>query len=101
MIIEDITNGVGKLIKKGNVVTFTYTVSTKSSSLKSQPVQMEVTLGNRKNLPCWNIGILGMKVGGVRRIESPPDQAYGTIGIPPFIGGNAIVEFEITVISSK
>ncbi len=40
-------------------------------------------------------GIIGMKVGGVRRIELAPDKAFGVEGSPPIIPPNTPVVFEV------
>lgn len=45
------------------------------------------------------MGIPGMKIGGIRRITSPPAHAYGPDGVPPFIDGDTVVVFEVTVIN--
>lgn len=87
------------MVTKTKIVTITYTVSAINSTALSQPIQADVPLGKRKHFACWNIGIPGMKVGGVRRITSPPEHAYGPNGAPPFISGDATVIFEVTIIN--
>lgn len=83
---------------KKSTVTISYTMSAVDNQLTSPPARCNVSLGQRKTLSCWTVGIPGMKVGGVRRITSPPDHAYGSKGIPPFISGDTAVVFEVTVI---
>lgn len=46
-------------------------------------------------------GIEGMKVGGRRKITVPPELAFGLKGRPPFIPGNAVVMFDVSLWSVK
>ncbi len=46
-------------------------------------------------LPGLRKAILGMKVGGVRRIELAPEQAFGEEGNPPLIPADSTVIFEV------
>lgn len=99
VIIEDLTNGTGKMVKKNSTVNIEYTVSTESGNLSSKPAKAEVVLGKRQSkvFKCWSVGIPGMRAGGIRRITSPPSHAYGSNGLLPFIDGNTNVIFEVTV----
>jgi FKBP-type peptidyl-prolyl cis-trans isomerase FkpA len=54
------------------------------------------TLGAGTVIAGWDQGVVGMKVGGQRRLIIPPDLAYGSQGrsqIPP----NATLVFDITL----
>ena len=55
-------------------------------------------LGQGSVIKGWDQGIVGMQVGGVRRLVIPPSLAYGSTrkgAIPP----NASLIFEITLVS--
>ncbi len=103
----DITEGCGAAVKAGDNVTVNYTGWLASdgtlfdSSLKSGRTPFQVqNVGQASVIPGWNLGLIGMKVGGERRLIIPPSLGYGAQGTP---GGpippNATLIFDITVVS--
>ena len=49
-------------------------------------------------IPGFSQGVLGMRVGGQRRVIIPPSLGYGAQGSPPQIPGNATLVFEIELL---
>lgn len=47
----------------------------------------------------WQEGIVGMKPGGLRRLDIPSELAYGVAGSPPNIPANADLVFEIKMLA--
>jgi FKBP-type peptidyl-prolyl cis-trans isomerase len=55
--------------------------------------------GKGKVIRAWEEGLLGMRVGGKRRLVSPPHLAYGARGAPPTIPPNAVLVFDMSLLS--
>lgn len=102
----DILVGTGKLATIGSNVSVQYTGWLASngkkfdSSYDNGGTPFSVTpLGQASVIPGWNVGLVGMKVGGIRRLIIPAALAYGPQGSPPTIPANATLIFDITVLS--
>lgn len=97
---EDLTVGNGAEATSGKTVSVHYTGwltdgKEFDSSLK-RGTPFEFRLGEGGVIQGWDQGVVGMKVGGKRRLTIPPQLAYGERGagnglIPP----NATLVFEI------
>jgi FKBP-type peptidyl-prolyl cis-trans isomerase FkpA len=55
-------------------------------------------LGSNQVIAGFNQGVLGMRVGGLRRVVLPPSLAYGSTGSGP-IPPNATLVFEIELVA--
>jgi len=103
--ITDETVGSGKEAKTGDKVSVHYTgtlMSGKkfdSSRDKNQP--FEFTLGQGQVIKGWDQGVVGMKVGGKRKLVIPPALGYGDNGSPPTIPGGAGLKFDVELLEIK
>jgi len=46
-------------------------------------------------------GVIGMRVGGIRRVIIPPSLGYGATGSPPVIPGNATLVFDLELLAVR
>ncbi len=56
-------------------------------------------LGEGSVIPGWEVGVVGMKVGERRILEVNPEYAYGAGGYPGVIPPNAVLTFQIELVS--
>ncbi len=70
-----------------------------SSVDRSQPFSFP--LGGGRVISGWDEGVVGMKVGGKRRLIIPPDLAYGPEGRPPTIPPSAELTFDVELLEIK
>ena len=68
-----------------------------SSVERGEPFRF--TLGAGQVIPGWDMGILGMKAGGKRILEIPPELAYGQRGAGGVIPPNARLTFEVALLA--
>ena len=81
--------------------TGTLTDGTKFDSSLDHNQPLTFTLGAKNIISGWNEGIVGMKVGGKRKLIIPPNLGYGAAGRPPLIPPNATLFFDIELLDVK
>jgi FKBP-type peptidyl-prolyl cis-trans isomerase FkpA len=101
---EDLKVGSGRAAATGDTVHVQYTGTllngTKfDSSYDHGGDPFKFTIGKGEVIKGWDQGVVGMKVGGKRRLRIPPDLGYGASGSPPTIPPNAGLVFEIEMAS--
>lgn len=105
MIIEDIKIGAGTEAKIGNTVSVQYTGTLldgkKFDSSYDHGQPFSFTLGKGQVIQGWDQGVLGMKVGGKRKLTIPPSLAYGERSMGNLIPANSTLVFEIELLGVK
>ncbi len=100
----DIIEGCGAQVKAGDKVTVQYTgwltngkEFDSSRSPGRQPFSFVV--GKGTVISGWEEGVLGMRVGTVRRLVIPPALGYGAGGAGSSIPPNATLVFNVELLS--
>jgi peptidylprolyl isomerase len=102
--ITDEVVGTGPVAEKGDTVTVKYvgafadgTVFDASANHPETANGFTFTIGGNV-IAGWNEGVVGMKVGGTRKLVVPPALGYGSQDYGP-IPGNSVLNFEIELLS--
>ncbi len=102
LIIEDLRLGDGKTLVKGALITTHYTgwledgTEFDSSHRKGKPFQC--VIGTGRVIKGWDQGLIGMQVGGKRKLRVPAHLAYGDRQIGAHIKPNSNLVFEIELL---
>jgi FKBP-type peptidyl-prolyl cis-trans isomerase FkpA len=100
---RDISVGTGALVVAGNTVNARYDGYISSGTLfqSNQTTGVTFVLGTGQVIAGWDEGIVGMKVGGKRQLIIPSSLAYGPYGNGTTIPGNAVIVFNVEVVSAQ
>ncbi|KAK0747901.1 hypothetical protein B0T21DRAFT_323197 [Apiosordaria backusii] len=101
--IDDRKAGTGRTVKNGDRVGMRYIGKLLNgkvfdSNKKGAPFSFKI--GKGEVIKGWDIGILGMAVGGERRLTIPAHLAYGSKSLPG-IPANSTLIFDVKLIEIK
>ena len=100
--VTDIQLGEGKEVVKGALITTQYRgfledgTSFDSSYERGKPFQC--VIGTGRVIKGWDLGLMGMKVGGKRRLWVPAHLAYGERSMGAHIKPHSNLVFEIELL---
>jgi FKBP-type peptidyl-prolyl cis-trans isomerase FkpA len=108
----DIKQGDGAEAQTGKVVVVHYSgwlydptapegKGKKFDSSLDRKVPFGFFLGEGKVIKGWDQGVVGMKVGGKRRLIIPPELGYGERGAGGVIPPNATLIFDVELLEVK
>ena len=106
LMIGDVKVGTGKVVKAGDIIMAHYNGALEngqkfdSSYDRGQPLEFQIGAGKVKK--GWDMGVVGMREGGKRKLIIPSELGYGATGagngaIPP----NATLIFDVEVLKIK
>jgi FKBP-type peptidyl-prolyl cis-trans isomerase len=100
--VEDVKVGTGPAVKSGDLVTVHYVGTLPGDkefdSSRRRGTPFTIPVGAGRVIRGWDIGLIGMRAGGVRRLVIPPEEAYGEKGVPPMIPPHATLRFEVELL---
>lgn len=98
---RDLKCGSGALPDRGWILAVEYTGTLPDGErFDSTRAPFRFSLGGGQNIPGWDEGVTGMRVGGVRRLVVPPELAYGDDGLPPRIPPDATLVYRIELLGA-
>lgn len=100
---QDLVVGTGKEAVKGSRVQVHYAGWLPSGSLfdnsrtRGEPFVFSVGAG--QVIDGWDEGLVGMHVGGKRKLVIPSELGYGSRGSPPVIPSDSVLVFDVELLA--
>ncbi len=102
LIREDLKLGKGREATPGSKVAVHYTAwltnGKQVASSKDLNDTLDFKVGNGEVIQGWDQGVVGMKVGGKRKLTVLPELGYGSKGAGDAIPPNATLIFEVELV---
>ena len=103
--IREVERGFGEVARAGKTVSVHYTGyledGTKFDSSLDRGEPFSFPLGAGKVIRGWDEGLVGMKVGGRRKLIIPSELAYGSRGAGRLIPPDATLVFDVELLEVK
>ena len=112
VVLTNHTRGDTMAIKKGDYVEVDYTGRLEDGTIFDSSIKeiakkskyydknrnykpLGFTVGKGKLIPGFENGVKGMELGEKKKVEIPPEKAYGKTGNHPLAGKTLIFEIEV------
>ena len=100
--VIDVLFGTGKEITRGALCSVEYVGSLEdgtifdSSLTRGKPFQF--VFGTGRVIKGWDLGLVGMRVGGKRKLDVPAELAYGERQVGELIKPHSNLSFEVELL---
>jgi FKBP-type peptidyl-prolyl cis-trans isomerase len=104
LVREDLKLGDGAEAVAGKTVEVHYTgwlLDGKQFDSSKGRGPFSFALGGGQVIKGWDQGVVGMKVGGTRKLTIPPELGYGMRGFPGVIPAQATLLFEVELLAVR
>ena len=106
LVIEDITVGEGPEAQAGQLASVHYVGVAHSNGREfdaswNRGETFEFALGGGQVIQGWDQGVVGMRVGGRRRLTIPPHLGYGARGAGGVIKPNETLVFVVDLVGVR
>lgn len=91
--------GTGAVAEKGDTVSFECAGFLSRGDCIQEKRLEQATLGRRQVIAGIGKALIGMREGGYRKVRISPHLAYRDSGVPGRIPPNAVLVYELTLIS--
>jgi len=102
--LQDVTVGTGDEVLPRSAISVHYTGmladGTVFDTSRDRGETLDFRVGDKQVIEGWEHGVVGMRVGGVRRLVIPPDQGYGARATGT-IPAHATLFFEVELVSVR
>lgn len=103
LVVEDITVGEGPQAQAGHTATVHYVGVAHSTGREfdsswNRNDTFDFRLGGGQVIAGWDRGVVGMKVGGRRKLVIPPHLGYGSQGAGGVIKPNETLIFVVDLV---
>lgn len=107
LTIQIMKSGRGQKVVKGHTIWVHYTIwLADGTQIKTTQTDRGGTgnpyrvddIGDAQVISAWNEGIIGMRVGEIRKLTCPPDLAYGDQGFSDDIPPDTTIIYEIELV---
>ena len=105
LLVEDLQLGDGREVVKGALITTQYRGfledGTQFDASYDRGRPFECVIGTGRVIKGWDQGLMGMRVGGRRKLSVPAHLAYGDRQVGAHIKPQANLIFEIELLEVK
>jgi FKBP-type peptidyl-prolyl cis-trans isomerase FkpA len=96
LYVQDLTTGTGSFASRGRTAVVRFT-GWRADGKQFDDGEITIILGSKQTIAAWEEGLLGMRVGGKRRLVVPPNLGYGARGAGNDIPPNTVLVFDMTL----